>query len=350
MSDEARNVELLRKAYDAWSKTQGTSTEQWLDICAEQHRVRFAGERRRAGSAYMTSYQHRDELKGYFAGLARDWDMMEYEVDHFVAQGDRVVMLGRCAWRYKKTGKVVWTQKAELLALRERQGGRVLRVLRHRPGAGGGRLIRLLSIGMNIFLAGATGVIGPPPGAAVARRRPHCHRHVTLGGESERARGARRAGVVVDVYDARALLKAMSSAYPDVVIHQLTDLPPSLDRRTACQLRDQRAAAHRGHEKSHGGRRHVRRAPRDRPKASPSSMRTGPGARVETDPLDRSPARALPSARWNRWSSRRSCARHRRRGAALRPALRARHLVSRSPAGPGLAACRLPRRRRRCWR
>ena len=43
---------------------------------------------------------------------------MEFEVDHFVAQGDRVVMLGRCAWRYKKTGKVVWTQKAELLALR----------------------------------------------------------------------------------------------------------------------------------------------------------------------------------------------------------------------------------------
>ena len=34
--------------------------------------------------------------------------MMEYEVDHFVAQGDRVVMLGRCAWRFKKTGKVVW--------------------------------------------------------------------------------------------------------------------------------------------------------------------------------------------------------------------------------------------------
>jgi ketosteroid isomerase-like protein len=22
-------------------------------------------------------------------------------------------MLGRCAWRYKKTGKVVWTQKAD---------------------------------------------------------------------------------------------------------------------------------------------------------------------------------------------------------------------------------------------
>ena len=40
--------------------------------------------------------------------------MMEFEVDHFVSQGDRVVMmLGRCAWKYRKTGKVVWTQKAD---------------------------------------------------------------------------------------------------------------------------------------------------------------------------------------------------------------------------------------------
>ena len=39
--------------------------------------------------------------------------MMEYEAEHFVAQGDRVVMLGRCAWSYRKTGKVVWTQKAD---------------------------------------------------------------------------------------------------------------------------------------------------------------------------------------------------------------------------------------------
>ena len=33
--------------------------------------------------------------------------MIEFVAEHFVAQGDRVVMLGRCAWRYKKTGKVV---------------------------------------------------------------------------------------------------------------------------------------------------------------------------------------------------------------------------------------------------
>ena len=112
MSDEVRNVELLRKAYSVWSKTRGASHEHWMEICAEK--IAFGSlAHGPPGSAYLTNYQSRDELTGYFAGLAKDWEMMEYEVDHFVAQGDRVVMLGRCAWRYRKTGKVVWTPKAD---------------------------------------------------------------------------------------------------------------------------------------------------------------------------------------------------------------------------------------------
>ena len=39
--------------------------------------------------------------------------MIEYKVDQFVAQKDRVVMLGHCAWRNKHTGKVVQTPKAD---------------------------------------------------------------------------------------------------------------------------------------------------------------------------------------------------------------------------------------------
>ncbi|MEO6148189.1 MAG: NAD-dependent epimerase/dehydratase family protein [Sulfuriferula sp.] len=35
--------------------------------------------------------------------------------------------------------------------------------------------------------------------------------------------------VIVDVFDAQALLDIVCSAQPDVVVHQLTDLPPALD-------------------------------------------------------------------------------------------------------------------------
>ena len=36
MSDEVRNVELLKKAYEQWSDSRGASADQWLEICADQ--------------------------------------------------------------------------------------------------------------------------------------------------------------------------------------------------------------------------------------------------------------------------------------------------------------------------
>ena len=67
----------------------------------------------RYGAAYLTEYQSRDQLAQYFAGLKRDWEMIEYVAENFVAQGDRVVMLGHCSWRNRHTGKVVATPKAD---------------------------------------------------------------------------------------------------------------------------------------------------------------------------------------------------------------------------------------------
>ena len=112
MADEARNVEMLKQAYRRWSETLGGSVEEWLQICADS--IVFGSiAQGPEGARYLTEYRSRDALKEYFAGLERDWQMIEFAAEHFVAQGDRVVMLGRCAWRYKKTGKVVWTHKAD---------------------------------------------------------------------------------------------------------------------------------------------------------------------------------------------------------------------------------------------
>ena len=85
---------------------------------------------------------------------------------------------------------------------------------------------------MNIFLAGASGVIGR---RLVPLLRDAGHQVTGTTRSSEKAAaletlGAK--GVVVDVYDARALLRAMYAAHPDVVIHQLTDLPDAIDPQT----------------------------------------------------------------------------------------------------------------------
>ena len=82
---------------------------------------------------------------------------------------------------------------------------------------------------MKIFLAGATG--------AIARRLVPLllnARHYVIGTtrSTNKGDGLRAAGVdpvVVDVFDAQALSAAVLEAYPDIIVHQLTDLPPGLD-------------------------------------------------------------------------------------------------------------------------
>lgn len=82
---------------------------------------------------------------------------------------------------------------------------------------------------MRIFLAGAAGAIG-------ARLTPLLldagHHVVGTTRSTTKADALRAAGVepvVVDVFDATALSRAVGAARPDIVVHQLTDLPPGLD-------------------------------------------------------------------------------------------------------------------------
>jgi uncharacterized protein len=83
-----------------------------MTICADN--IQFGSLAQGAPKiAYMTAYDNRSELARYFDGLKRDWEMIEYRVDQFVAQANRVVMLGHCSWRHRATGKVVATPKAD---------------------------------------------------------------------------------------------------------------------------------------------------------------------------------------------------------------------------------------------
>jgi nucleoside-diphosphate-sugar epimerase len=89
----------------------------------------------------------------------------------------------------------------------------------------------LTVMGYRIFLAGASGAIG-------RRLTPLLQNagHYVCGSTRSKANAdaLRLLGadpVVVDVFDAVALSGAVASARPDVVIHQLTDLPKDLNPR-----------------------------------------------------------------------------------------------------------------------
>jgi nucleoside-diphosphate-sugar epimerase len=82
---------------------------------------------------------------------------------------------------------------------------------------------------MNIFLAGATGAIGK---RLVPLLLDAGHHVVGTTRSPMKADGLRAAGiepVVLDVFDGPSLFRAISDAHADLLMHQLTDLPPGLD-------------------------------------------------------------------------------------------------------------------------
>ncbi len=84
---------------------------------------------------------------------------------------------------------------------------------------------------MRVFVAGASGAIGRP----LLRQLVAAGHEVTgMTRREERAAEIRADGarcVVCDVFDRPALNEAVAAAKPEVVIHQLTSLPPELDPR-----------------------------------------------------------------------------------------------------------------------
>ena len=82
---------------------------------------------------------------------------------------------------------------------------------------------------MKIFLAGATGAIGK---RLVPLLLEAGFQVIGTTRSSSRAEGLRATGVepaVVDVFDRASLVRAVVAAHPDIVMQQLTDLPPGLD-------------------------------------------------------------------------------------------------------------------------
>jgi hypothetical protein len=78
---------------------------------------------------------------------------------------------------------------------------------------------------MRVFLAGATGVIGRRLAGLLQKANHEVTGTTRSAGKAEMLRAIGVTPEVVDVFDAEALVMSVAAARPDIVIHQLTDLP-----------------------------------------------------------------------------------------------------------------------------
>src|SRR5690242_3936784 len=137
-----------------------------------------------------------------------------------------------------------------------------------------------------IFLAGAAGAIGM---RMLPLLREAGHRVVGTTRSAAKAETLRAQGVeavLVDVFDAEALSRAVKAARPDVVIHQLTDLPKNLEPSLMAQALPRNARI-----RSEGTRNLVRAAiaagaRRLVAQSIGWAYAPGPEPHAESDPLD----------------------------------------------------------------
>jgi ketosteroid isomerase-like protein len=118
MSLEDDNVAIVRKAYELWGSTRAGSVDHWMALMADEVDWRSLADGG-PGMEFTRRASTREQVRGYLEGLVNDWEMLRYDVDEFIAQRDRVVMLGHCAWKHRVTGKFVDMPKCDVLRLRD---------------------------------------------------------------------------------------------------------------------------------------------------------------------------------------------------------------------------------------
>jgi len=146
---------------------------------------------------------------------------------------------------------------------------------------------------MNVFLAGATGVIGRPL-IELLRNAGHTVTGTTRSAgklvEIEKLGGT---GVAVDAFDAEGLKRAVVAARPDVVVHQLTDLPDVSDPAQMAVVREKNSRLRIEGTRNLMAAAKAANVRRVVAQSIAFVYAPGQGARQESDPLDSSEAQRV---------------------------------------------------------
>ena len=114
----ADNLAKLKSAYRQWHETKGRSEQVWLDLMADDIKIRSIA----SGTApveFTRRMSAKAQMQEYFAGLRRDWKMEYFNADFFIAEGDRVAVQCMTRWRFKKTDKPFETAKADFWTFKD---------------------------------------------------------------------------------------------------------------------------------------------------------------------------------------------------------------------------------------
>jgi uncharacterized protein len=123
--DSHDHVKRLRHAYQQWNDTRGGSVETWLELFADDVVMRPVSSNT-GEHEFAKNLQGKADAGRYLAGLMTLWEMIHFTPEQFIADGERVVVVSRVAFKSRATGKVAETSKADIFQFRE---GKVVEVM-----------------------------------------------------------------------------------------------------------------------------------------------------------------------------------------------------------------------------
>lgn len=116
MATESKYITRMREQYRKWNDSKAGCVQDWLDMLDDDIQWRsLPATSEGPGLEFASECHSKAEVVRYFERLGRDWEMVSYEPHDFLSQGTKVVMLGRCSWRNRRTGRVVSTPKADYI-------------------------------------------------------------------------------------------------------------------------------------------------------------------------------------------------------------------------------------------
>lgn len=111
--DTAGRVAALAEAYKVWGDTKG-ARNPFLDLLAERVTWRSLGDAV-TGIDFAEPGSSKDDVRGYFERLGKDWRMNHFVVDRLIAEGDQVVVVSWVSWTNVHTGKTAESLKADII-------------------------------------------------------------------------------------------------------------------------------------------------------------------------------------------------------------------------------------------
>ena len=116
MDEASKNKKILKEAFEKWDETKANSEgiAHWMDVLSDN--IVFKSLADGAEGAHFTNrISSKMDMQRYFEGLTSTMDMIYYKVDHYVAEGNKVVAVGMTAWKVKESGVVIETPKCDVV-------------------------------------------------------------------------------------------------------------------------------------------------------------------------------------------------------------------------------------------